>query len=144
VVNKQKQKGDAWERQVVDILNKRVKKSTWKRIVGSGSIGTLMNEPLLTGDIKGDIQSFYKKWRGECKTGYGGEKQFTLKKEWIDKINEEADLSNSIPFLVGKFLGAKIGAKHFVVLDLETFITLLNEYTELKEDYDKVFEVKNG
>lgn len=144
MVNKQKQKGSAWEHQVVEILNDKVDGSQWKRIVGSGAIGTSMREPLLTGDIKGDVYSFYKKLRGECKTGYGGEKQFTLKKEWLDKIKMEAEQSNGMPFLVGKFLGARTGIKHFVVLDLNVFIELLNEYTSLKNDYDKLFEAKNG
>ncbi len=142
MTNKAKAKGTRWENEVVDLLNNKVDASEWKRIVGSGAIGTVMDEPLLTGDVKGDVTSFYKKFRGECKVGYGGEKQFTLKKEWLDKIKLEAQNTNSIPFLVGKFLGSRSGVRHFVVLDLEVFVELLNEYTSLKEDYDKVYEAK--
>lgn len=148
MVNKQKIKGTDWERQVVEILNDKVDESIWKRIPASGAMGTTMGEPLLTGDVKGEVHSFYKKFRGECKTGYGGATQFTIKKEWLDKIGEEAECSKAVPLLLGKFSGAKSGAKHFVVLDLNVFIELLNEYTSLKADYDKVFvaiqEAKHG
>jgi hypothetical protein len=80
----------------------------------------------------------------ECKAGYNSSankevKQFTLKKEWLDKIKAEATSSLSMPFLAGKFSGARAGVKHFVVLDFDDFAKLINEFTELKEDYDKVF-----
>lgn len=143
-MNKQKIKGDDWERLVVELLNKHVANSVWKKIPASGAMGTTLGEPLLTGDVKGDIEGFYKKVKAECKAGYNSStnkevKQFTLKKEWLDKIGEEAKALNALPVLFGKFSGARSGVKHFVVLDLNFFIEILNEYTELKQDFDKLF-----
>jgi hypothetical protein len=144
MVNKAKQVGSNWEHDLVEILNKKIEESSWKRIAGSGAIGTSLNEPLLTGDVKGEIEGFYKKFKGECKAGYNSSsnkevKQFTLKKEWLDKIKAEAEVINHIPILFGKFTGARSGVKHFAVLDLNYFIELINEYIELKADYDKLF-----
>lgn len=142
MTNKNKIKGSDWERKATELLNDGIEDSEWKRIPGSGALGTTLGESLLTGDISGTVQSFYKKFKVEAKTGYGGEKQFTIKKEWLDKIKMEASAVNAVPFLICKFLGSHSGVKHFVVLDLEVFIDLLNEYTSLKQDFDKVFAKK--
>jgi len=132
--NPQKRKGADWERQATALLNKFIDKSVWRRIPGSGAIGTTISEPILTGDISGTVNSFVKKFKVEAKTGYGGAKQFVLKKEWLDKIRQEADNYYSIPLLFGKFSGAQTGVKVFVVMDLNTFADLINYVTELKEN----------
>lgn len=144
MTNKQKIKGTDFENQVVDFLNKHIENSFWKRVVGSGAIGTQMGEPLLTGDVKGEVEGFYKKFKGECKAGYNSSvnkeiKQFTLKKEWLDKIKMEAEALHAFPLLFGKFSGARTGVKQFVVMDINNFVEIINEYLELKEDYDAVF-----
>jgi hypothetical protein len=82
------------------------------------------------------VTEYPKQFRIEAKVGYGGESQFTLKKEWLDKINQEASRSYGLGFLVGKFSGARAGVKHFIVMDFETFASIINEYTELKRMYD--------
>lgn len=133
MVFKAKRKGSDWERMAVKILSQLVLRSSWRKIPGSGAIGTSMDEPILTGDLSGVVESIPKKFKVECKTGYGNAKQFTLKKEWLDKIKQEADNYYSIPMLVGKFSDARDGVKHFVVLDVETFAYLLNMITELNE-----------
>src|SRR5688572_22711212 len=94
---KNKVKGTTFERLAVDILNALVKKSIWKRIPGSGAIGTSLGEPLLTADIVGKVESIPKKFKVESKVGYGGATQFAIKKEWLDKVRIEADASFSIP-----------------------------------------------
>ena len=136
-----KRKGSDWEREVVKILPEVINDSEWKRIASSGAIGTYIGEPLLCGDIKGEVKGFPKKFRGEAKVGYGGAKQFALKKIWIDKIIEEANNTYSFPFLIGKFSGARSGANIFVVLDLESFASLINyivdQNKELGELHDK-------
>ncbi len=142
MTNKQKIKGTEFENQVVDMLNKSIRNAHFKRIAASGSLGTVMGEPLLTGDVKGEVDGFYKRFKGECKAGYNSSrevKQFTLKKEWLDKIKAEAYAINSVPLLFGKFMNVRTGVKYFVVLDINDFIELMNEYVELKEDFDKVF-----
>jgi len=66
--------------------------------------------------------------RIECKVGYGGNTQLTVKKEWIDKIKKEAENSYSYPMLACKFLGARKseGVKYFVILDFDTFVDIIN------------------
>lgn len=135
---KTKRKGSTFERDLARILNKFVNKSEWKRIPGSGAMGTIMNEPALTGDINGTVESFTRPFKIEAKVGYGGATQLTMKKEWLDKIREEAEASYALPFLVGKFSGAREGTKVFVAMDIDTFVDLLNHTTELWEENEKL------
>jgi len=140
--NKAKIKGSQFERDAVDILNRIVKNSNWRRIPGSGAIGTFLSEPLLTSDIRGRVASMLKEFKVEAKVGYNSStdkeiKQFTLKKEWLDKVRKESDASYGIPMLIGKFSGAREGVKVFVVLDVETFADLINRITDLYEEEEK-------
>ena len=138
---KNKVKGSNFERLTVEILTQLVEESEWKRIPGSGMLGTSLNEPLLTSDVSGKVNSISKKFKVECKTGYGGATQFGLKKEWLDKTKMEADASYAIPILMGKFANAKDGVKVFVAMDVEIFASLLNQITKLKRELDSVTTV---
>jgi hypothetical protein len=143
MTNPAKIKGSQFERDFADILNKLIKKSIWRRIAGSGAIGTIMNEPLLSSDVRGKVESFAQPFNVECKVGYNNStgrevKQFTLKKEWLDKVALEASRTFGIPILAGKFLGAREGTKVFVAMDVEVFADLINRITELHEDLLKV------
>lgn len=129
--NKAKRKGSDWERLAVELLNAMVKGGTFKRIPGSGALGTFLGEPILTSDIKGKVISFPQEFKIEAKVGYGGETQFTLKKEWLDKVRLEAQATYAIPLLAGKFSGAREGVKTFIVMDIETFTKIINRATEL-------------
>lgn len=144
MTNPNKIKGSSFERLAAELLNTLIRKSIWKRVAGSGALGTIMSEPTLSSDVKGRVESIPKEFKIECKVGYntskdGGVKQFTLKKEWLDKVRQEADGSYAIPMLMGKFLGAREGVKVFVVLDVEIFADLINRITELKEENDKQY-----
>jgi len=134
MTNPQKIKGTAFERLATEILNEKIRKSDWKRIPGSGAIGTILDEPLLTSDIRGKVDSIPKEFKVEAKVGYGGKTQFALKKLWLDKVREESDNSFGIPMLVGKFSGARDGVKVFVVLDIDVFADLINNITDLQEE----------
>jgi hypothetical protein len=136
--NKSKVKGSRFEHDAVEILTQLVSGSKFKRIPGSGAIGTTLGESLLTGDIVGIIDNYPQRFKGECKVGYNSStnkevKQFTLKKEWLDKIFNEAQGTYSLPFLIGKFDNARAGTKVFVVLDVEVFAELINKYTDLQK-----------
>lgn len=145
--NKQKIKGTAFEKLIADLLNKHVKNSNWRRVPSSGALGTTLSEPLLMGDVTGKIDSFPKKFKIEAKVGYNssknkGVKQFTLKKEWLDKIREEAETDYSFPVLFGKFSGAMSGTKIFAVIDINEFVEILNYITELKKELEKFNEAQ--
>lgn len=142
MVNKQKRKGTDWENQLVDLLNNNIEKGKAKRIAGSGMIGTIMQEPLLTGDVKANYPGFHKSFKIEAKTGYGGSKQLAIKKEWFDKIIEEAESSYSIPLIACKFLNAKSGVKYFVAIDFSTFCDIINYVNDLKKELDLNYEEK--
>lgn len=132
--NPNKRKGSDFERLAVETLNKLIKDSEWRRIPSSGAMGTFLSEPLLMSDITGKIKKIPKRFRVEAKVGYGGSKQFNIKKEWLDKVKIEADSNYAIPALIGKFAGAKDGVKVFVVLDVETFAEIINGLTSRIED----------
>ena len=128
MVNKNKVKGSAWEKDFADLIEKNVKGSKAKRVPASGAMGTHMNEPLLQGDVKAMLPGLNKDMRVECKVGYGGNTQITIQKEWIDKIVSEAENSYSYPALACKFLGARKseGVQYFIILDLDTFFDIIN------------------
>lgn len=136
-----KRKGSDFERLAVEILNTLIKDAEFKKVPGSGALGTTLLEPLLTADIVGTVNSIPKKFKIECKVGYNSSKdkevkQFTLKKEWLDKVIREANASFSIPLLMGKFSGAREGVKVFVTMDVETFAQIINHITRLQADLD--------
>jgi Holliday junction resolvase len=137
-----KRKGSQFERDAVKLLNNKIKNSIWKRIPTSGSIGTRLNISSLTGDITGEVSGIPKKFKLEAKVGYGGATQLSIKKEWLDKIMEEAKSTYSIPGLICKFSGARSGVQEFIVLDIDTFSNLIAEMSELYEELDRIYDKK--
>lgn len=143
MVNRQKIKGTKWENDLVKIVKDNVPLTKQaKRVAGSGAIGNTLNEPLLKGDVVFEFYGFPQKFRIEAKTGYGGNSQLTVRREWINKIIEEAEESYSIPALACKFLGAKEGGgvQYFIIFDLDTFMSIINYVNDLKRELDLVYE----
>jgi len=141
MTNPQKRKGSDFERLAVEILNTLIKDAEFKKIPGSGAIGTILDEPLLTSDLIGRVKSVPRGFKVECKVGYNPSanreiKSFRLEKLWLDKLRKEADASFSIPVLLGKFSGARDGVKVFVTMDVEVFAQLINHITKLQETID--------
>lgn len=138
-----KKKGTDWEREIAKILNEFFDTNVWKRIPGSGALGTILGESSLIGDVSGKFNFLKRKFIFEAKTGYGGSKQLTFKKEWIDKVKEEADRVYGFGAIVGKFLGSRSGVKHFIVLDLEDFMEIMEIAEQLYEDYQEMWRTLN-
>jgi len=132
-----RRKGSQWERDAAKILAEKLD-GEFKRIPGSGAIGTILEEPHLTADIIGSVRSIANQFKIEAKVGYGGEKQFALKKEWLDKIKKEAEAGYAIPMLVGKFSGSREGVQVFMVLDIDSFARIIRAFNEM---YDEVVEL---
>ena len=126
--NKSKQKGTRWERDLVTILEDKVNGAIVNRIAGSGALGTVLNEPLLQGDLQAKFVGFSRPFRIEAKTGYGGENQHVVKREWLNKIMMEANNNFQFPALACKFSGARRrdGTQYFIALDLNTFCDIIN------------------
>jgi Holliday junction resolvase len=129
-----KRKGNQWERDLAELLTSLVKKSIFKRVAGSGAFGTIMVEPSLSSDVKGKVESIPQEFKVECKVGYGGATQLTVKKEWFDKVREEAARSYGIPFVACKFSGAREGTRYFIAMDVDVFANLVNRITELNDE----------
>jgi len=130
---KQKVKGVKWERDAVKLLQEAFPDGKFRRVAGSGAIGTIMDEPLLAGDILAVFPNFPREFRAEAKVGYGGATQMAIKREWFEKIKEEARGTYSLPMLMGKFSGARGECKYFVAFDFDTFVDLMKLFVELAE-----------
>jgi|WetSurSiteA1Bulk_404760.scaffolds.fasta_scaffold07284_2 Holliday junction resolvase len=140
-----KRKGSNFERELADYLNKFVEGGSFKRIATSGAIGTYLNEPALSADVTGKVSGLPKAIKIECKVGYGGEKYLSMQREWLNKIKIDAEKTNSLPLLVGKFTGAKkaTGVQVFVAVELSDFVYILNQISLLDKEITKQIE-KNG
>jgi hypothetical protein len=81
------------------------------------------------------------KFRIECKTGYGGSKQITIKREWFDKIRQESENSYSVPLLALKFSGVmeKNTTKHVIAMDFDTFVMIMNYLLKIKTELDLAY-----
>jgi hypothetical protein len=141
MVNKQKIKGSKWEYDFVKLLEENLN-GKFKRIPGSGAIGTILKEPLLTSDVIARVHGLEKEIRFDAKVGYGGATQLTVKKEWLDKIRMEAENTYSIPALACKLSGARKadGVQYFIVLDFENFCGIIDKISNLKKEIDLVYK----
>ena len=137
---KSKDKGSRWERESASELSKSG--GSWKRIPGSGSLGTNLKMPELMGDLSGHYNWFKKKFLGEGKFGYGGSKQLTLKREWITKNREQAVLNNSYPTLLLKFsdVTSGDGSAKLICFNFDTWNQMMSDVQELYENYLKLVE----
>jgi len=144
MVNKQKRKGSDWEREFVKLIE-TVPEIKAKRIAGSGALGAQLQEPALLGDVVFVIDDFPKKFRVECKTGYGNATQFTIKREWFDKIKQEAEQTFSIPVVALKFSNVREAnkVKYVLAFDFESFVILLDYIIKIKKELDKLYDEKS-
>lgn len=126
----QKRKGTQWERDATNILNDEFP-GTWRRIPMSGAAGTLLGISELKPDMVGKYEHMDKRLAGEAKVGYGGATQLAVKREWFEKIAEQAEEMYAIPMLVLKFSGSKSDIQHFVALSFQAWNELMKEYANL-------------
>lgn len=137
-----KRKGSKWERDAVKLLNEAFP-GTWKKIPGSGSIGTILNEPMLKPDLLGHYKHMSKRIAAEAKDGYGGSKSMTIQRAWFNKIAKQAAELYALPMLLLKFSGAKEGTKYFVAIDFDVWIELMKEWEELYNENISLRELGN-
>jgi hypothetical protein len=101
-----------------------------ERIIGSGAFGTMSKEPRLMGDVYIRWDQLDKPILAECKFGYGGKTQLTVKKEWVDKIVEEAVSGNRYPALIFKFKGARGGNSKMICFTWDTWKEMMEYFGE--------------
>lgn len=144
--NPNKDKGTRWEKESVELLNEDFP-NTWLRVPTSGAIGTIINLPMLKGDIRGKYDFLPFEFIGEAKVGYGG-KSMTIQKEWFDKVKEEAEESYGLPVVVLKFERSRTGVKHVIAMDFETWNHIMEVIEYLDEDllkqYGRVGELEKS
>ncbi len=137
----QKLKGSKWERDAAKDLS--VYSGIWKRIPGSGSLGTNLHMSELTGDLHGHYPWFKKQFKAEGKIGYGTSKQITVKREWFEKVRLQAELDNKFPCVLLKFdnvTGGDIGSAKIIAFNVDTFNAMMKELEELYAEYLKLLE----
>jgi hypothetical protein len=101
---------------------------TAKRVYGSGAFGTMSREPRLMGDVYIRWDQLDKPIIAECKFGYGGKTQLTVKKEWVDKIVEEALAAGRYPALIFKFKGARGGNSKMICFTWDTWKEMMGYF----------------
>jgi hypothetical protein len=136
-----KAKGARWERDAVAILNEQYE-HTWKKVPGSGALGTILSIDELKADLVGRYYFLPFTFRAEAKTGYGGAKQLAVKREWLEKVRRQAEEAflHEVPILIAKFSGSRSDVRYFTILDFDAFHDVLkaaeilyNENIELRE-----------
>lgn len=143
MVNKNKIKGSKWERDFVKQVSAYAK--SCRRIPGSGAIGTLMHESRLTGDVDLRYEFLQKPLKVELKYGYGGSSQMIIKREWMEKIRQQAKLNNSIPAVAIKFrdvTGGDIESAKWICFSVEDWNDFVKYLNDLFSDLDEFWRNK--
>lgn len=128
--SKQKRKGTDFER----MLAKRLRNDlggSWRRIPLSGGAGTQLEIGELKGDIRGYPGKLYPDIRFviECKAGYGGKNQITVKRDWFLQAKEAVSY-DEIPVVALKFDQAKVG-NILICFEYEDFVRMIKRMQEL-------------
>jgi len=151
MASKQKDKGSRFERESAGDLS--VHGGSWRRIPGSGSLGTNLNLSYLTGDVEGYYPWFKLAIKAENKFGYGTAKQITVKREWVTKNREQSKIDHKYPCLLLKFdsVHDDVGSAKLICFNFDTwsemmadvellyteYVSLLDRYMADKADNDK-------
>ncbi len=131
----------AWEILARELLNRPYQgKQLWRRVPGSGALGTIMQYGQLKGDLMGKYPFLPFTFRAEAKVGYGGAKQIAMKREWFDKIREEAAGNfNELPCVLMKYSGVHApNTQHVIAFDFETYQKIIDVIESM---YDEIVEL---
>jgi len=123
------------------LLNEPYGKNVWRRIPGSGAFGTQMDYGQLKGDLMGKYSFLPFTFRAEAKVGYGGAKQITMKREWFDKVREEAACNfNELACVVMKYSNAHPpNTQHVIAFDFETFQKILDIIESMQDEIIELY-----
>ncbi len=142
-----KRKGSDFERWLAKRLSELLEDSFWKRVPGSGALGTQLRESLLAGDVYGYLRDDLREFAFvfESKYGYGGKNQVSFKRGWIEqaKENQQQRGPDFIPAIAFKFKEAKKN-NTVICFELSDFVELLNRIVRLKDEYEIVVNDLNN
>lgn len=137
----QKDKGSRFEREAASDLS--VSGGSWKRIPGSGSLGTNLNISYLTGDLEGHYPWFGRAIKAENKYGYGTSQRMTILREWLIKVREQAGKDNKYPCLLLKFdsvTGGDIGSAKLICFNFDTWNRMMADLEELYTEHSSLLD----
>jgi len=143
MASKSKQIGTRWERELSKVLAEHA--DTSRRIPGSGAIGTITGTPGLTGDVVVTYPFLNRPIKIECKYGYGGSKSMSVKREWMEKIRQEAEQNNNIPAVSIKFRDVTSGdieSAKWICFSVEDWNALMGYFSELFDDLEDYWSWK--
>ena len=126
-----KQMGSRWEKELAGLLK-------GKRQPSSGAFGTQTHNASLTGDVVVKYPWWNKLLHIECKYGYGGATQLSLKRDWLVKVREEAELAKRYPILAIKFrdvMGGDRESAKVICINVDTWNAMMEEVRGLYLDY---------
>jgi len=130
MTSRQKRAGSNWERE----LAKRLK---GKRQPSSGAFGTQHHDAKLTGDVVVSYPWWNKPLHIECKYGYGGKSQLSLKRGWFTKVRQEAANANRYPCVAIKFrdVTSDVETAKVICFNIDTWERMMQELKYLYLDY---------
>lgn len=121
--SKSKSAGDRWERTVCEKLN-------GKRQPSSGAFGSIHNNSSLVGDVVINLPWLSKPILVECKYGYGGSTQLSLKRDWFTKVRKQAEAARRFPAVAIKFrdvTSGDIGSSEVICFNFDTWKKIIDE-----------------
>lgn len=126
-----------WERELVKMLQGL---GAARRNPNSGAFGTQSNDPDLQGDVRFEVDGL--RFLIEAKAGYGGVGSITFKREWLDKVTEEATraIPNRIPVVALKMRGDRAKNGKLIVMSVEVFKGILEHIVELENKLEAANE----
>jgi hypothetical protein len=135
-------KGKRWEREAANNLTKG--EGQWKRVPGSGALGSRIGDASLKGDAVGRYPWWRRPFRAEAKYGYGTSRQMQLQRAWVQKIRDQSKGSDSLPCLLLKFKNVTTGdpSAKLIVFDFETWNKMMDSLAELWEEHLKLLEAE--
>jgi Holliday junction resolvase len=142
--SKSKGIGDRWERELAKLLLDGGAAQA-KRIPGSGSLGTTLQEARLTADVFAKYKFLNRPLKIEAKYGYGGLNQMAIKREWMEKVRMQALGNNSIPAVALKFRDVISGDREsakWICFSIEDWNKLVGELNDLFDDLEDYWEYK--
>ena len=136
MVNKAKQCGDRWEREVSEELG-------GKRQPSSGAFGSIHNDSSLVGDVVLEYPWLSRPLLIECKYGYGGATQMTIRREWLTKARQQAAGARRLAALAIKFrdvTSGDIGSAKVICFNIDTWKKIASEINDLYMQYLSLLE----
>lgn len=139
LTNSQKKEGISFENRGAKKYSQAVKhsKDAARRQIGSGAFGGMLGDVITEEELTSSISEFKERGGVDAR----GKKQITIKKEWLDKLKEEADhMHKDYYFLPFSFKGEDtdyVAMEYDILLSYIQTIQFLHERIKVLEGDDE-------